>query len=60
MAIAVTATLGILESIVALKSMNVLMNHVGTMEIAWSAIKLLLFDYNNLCTLHFPYKFGLA
>lgn len=41
MAIAVIATLGILESIVALKSMNVLINHVGTMEIARSAIMLL-------------------
>ena len=42
MAIAVTATLGILESIVALKSMNVLRNHVGTMEIARSAIIIII------------------
>ena len=39
MDIAVTAMLGILESIVALKSMNVVINPVETMEIAWSVIQ---------------------
>lgn len=37
MDIAVNVILGILDSIVALKSMNVVINHVETMEIAWSA-----------------------
>ena len=47
--IAVTAILGIQESTAVLKSMNVMLNHVGIMETAWSAIIQSLFMFYT-CT----------